>query len=322
MEEKNLNSYKSANNFQEIVNWFLKEHGEFVFNGGLVSWAGKLGIALNKYDEIDEGELFQLFVLAALWNNPPTFHAEKGVEVFQAIKQQYTLDRFRRAETEVELKGELRKIATEKIGNSDIFGLLMYVANGKSEKGEIWLEIKRILDRPHIGEQEEDVDRLLQLHRVFNPRQYAGEAYLTVKVFLIFRELRIQFKELGRYQYHPAVCCIPDSHVRCALQEMELIVQNHTDIESLIRASKIVAENFCNQTYELYDLPLFFAHKENYLRKITEQKAGFANSQREHAGKCPSCGAPLVWRKAQKTGESYRGCTNFDGGCRWQDRSY
>ena len=42
----------------------------------------------------------------------------------------------------------------------------------------------------------------------------------------------------------------------------------------------------------------------------------------EIAGKCPDCGHPLVWRKATKTGEIYRGCTNFDGGCRYQERSY
>jgi hypothetical protein len=40
------------------------------------------------------------------------------------------------------------------------------------------------------------------------------------------------------------------------------------------------------------------------------------------AGTCPNCRAPLVWRKARRTGELYRGCTNFQRGCRWQDRSY
>jgi len=40
------------------------------------------------------------------------------------------------------------------------------------------------------------------------------------------------------------------------------------------------------------------------------------------AGKCPDCGHPLVCRKATKTGELYRGCTNFEGDCRYNDRSY
>ncbi|OGD44159.1 hypothetical protein A3K79_00720 [Candidatus Bathyarchaeota archaeon RBG_13_46_16b] len=49
------------------------------------------------------------------------------------------------------------------------------------------------------------------------------------------------------------------------------------------------------------------------------------NLQPKHhaqAGICPQCGHPLVWRRARRTGELYRGCTNFDGGCRYQERSY
>ena len=46
------------------------------------------------------------------------------------------------------------------------------------------------------------------------------------------------------------------------------------------------------------------------------------SSSNENAGKCPDCGHPLVWRKATKTGELYRGGTNFDGGCRYNKRSY
>jgi hypothetical protein len=39
------------------------------------------------------------------------------------------------------------------------------------------------------------------------------------------------------------------------------------------------------------------------------------------AGTCPSCKSSLVWRIARRTGELYRGCTNFRRGCRWHDRS-
>lgn len=37
---------------------------------------------------------------------------------------------------------------------------------------------------------------------------------------------------------------------------------------------------------------------------------------------CPLCNSPLVERTARKTGEHYLGCTNFDGGCRYHERSY
>lgn len=55
------------------------------------------------------------------------------------------------------------------------------------------------------------------------------------------------------------------------------------------------------------------------------KKHSFKSKSRERgedAGKCPACGSRLVWRRAQKNNELYRGCTNFDGGCRWNDRSY
>ena len=41
-----------------------------------------------------------------------------------------------------------------------------------------------------------------------------------------------------------------------------------------------------------------------------------------YAGVCPQCGSPLVWQKAELTGELYRGCINFDGDCRYKERSY
>jgi WD40 repeat protein len=40
------------------------------------------------------------------------------------------------------------------------------------------------------------------------------------------------------------------------------------------------------------------------------------------AGICPICGSDMVWRRAKKTGELYRGCTNYNSGCRYQERSY
>ena len=41
-----------------------------------------------------------------------------------------------------------------------------------------------------------------------------------------------------------------------------------------------------------------------------------------YAGRCPLCGHPMKWRRANRTGELYRGCDNFDNGCRYQERSY
>jgi len=55
-----------------------------------------------------------------------------------------------------------------------------------------------------------------------------------------------------------------------------------------------------------------------------EKSHGTENTpvQGARAGVCPNCGSDLVWRVAMLTGELYRGCTNYDGGCRYNDRSY
>ena len=41
----------------------------------------------------------------------------------------------------------------------------------------------------------------------------------------------------------------------------------------------------------------------------------------DDAGECPLCHNLMVWRQSKK-GELYKGCTNFDGGCRYNTRSH
>jgi predicted RNA-binding Zn-ribbon protein involved in translation (DUF1610 family) len=48
------------------------------------------------------------------------------------------------------------------------------------------------------------------------------------------------------------------------------------------------------------------------------------NGQQESsvsAGNCPRCGSAMVWRKARRNGERYRGCTNYPD-CTYNERSY
>lgn len=233
------------NRVDQVIPWFISEHKDWLEDSKLVSWAEKLGIHLNHQGAIDEEELFHLFVLAVLWNNDPTYPAEKGEQVFREIKREYTLRNFREAEQNDLLAKELNSIAHNFIGNPDVFSLLMFIANGRANDGNIWTKIRGILNFPGIGYKADDVNRLKELFGVFNPRKYRGNAYLTVKTFLIFREIRIQFRNIGKYQYHPAICCIPDSNVRNALRKLDLLEKPGTDINSLISSSKIVAEYFC-----------------------------------------------------------------------------
>jgi DNA-3-methyladenine glycosylase I len=71
----------------------------------------------------------------------------------------------------------------------------------------------------------------------------------------------------------------------------------------------------------------YYQEKRLLPTRIDKQKANriimMGDSKRgTDAGMCPKCGSKLVWRKARKTGELYKGCTNFHEGCRWQERSY
>lgn len=319
----------------QIIDWFVREHKEWIDENKLVSWAEKLGISLNRNNTLDESSLFHLFVLGVLWNSRPTYRAEKGEEVFSKIKDTYTVTKFREAYSNAETRQVLIRKARNEIENEAVFNILNFIVNGKVDNTPVWTEINDVLTLWNIGDKNCDVNRLRRLYCIFNPpsgaRHYEGEAYLTKKVFLVFREIRIQFRRLGQFQYDPVICCVPDSHIEQAVTSALGIVdesqRNRVErIEWLLEISKGVAEYFCTPYYELYDLPLFFAHKERRLPKI-------ADTQSEHtpstppkrgapAGQCPKCGSGLVVRRAKRTGESYRGCTNFQGGCRWNNRSY
>ncbi|MBN1181514.1 MAG: tetratricopeptide repeat protein, partial [Bacteroidales bacterium] len=59
----------------------------------------------------------------------------------------------------------------------------------------------------------------------------------------------------------------------------------------------------------------------DFNQKIPEKSTNSPEGSK-YTGICPVCGSPLVWRRAKKTGELYRGCTNYNGGCRYNDRSH
>jgi len=242
----------------------------------LLSWAEKLEINLKRKGKLDDDQLFHLFVLAALWDNKPTYKVEKGEQVFKEIKNDFTLQNFRNAAQNTMTKERLKSIAYDTIQNPKVFNLLMFIANGKLNGESVWVKIRKILESPVIGNKEDDVTRCKQLHQIINQRK--GEmANLSKKLFLIFRELRIQFRRTGKYQYHPAICCVPDS---------------------LIKASEIVAEHFCTKGYELYDLPLFLWHREKE-QNSQKEKGQTRPIRGGTSGTCPRCGSLSFWRKAR-----------------------
>lgn len=75
--------------------------------------------------------------------------------------------------------------------------------------------------------------------------------------------------------------------------------------------------------------PIILIREKNIMMQSIIAPMPFENDERnnrpqrgDYDGFCPLCNSPLVWRKAEMTGELYRGCTNYDGGCRYQERSY
>ena len=282
---------------KKIVEWFVERHKEWTDDNKLLSWAEKLEINLKRKGKLDDDQLFHLFVLAALWDNKPTYKVEKGEQVFKEIKNDFTLQNFRNAAQNTMTKERLRSIAYDTIQNPKVFNLLMFIANGKLNGESVWVKIRKILESPVIGNKEDGVTRCKQLHQIINQRK--GEmANLSKKLFLIFRELRIQFRRTGKYQYHPAICCVPDSHVQQALLELGLLNKVGRDINHLIKASEIVAEHFCTKGYELYDLPLFLWHREK--EQNSQKETGPTRPIRSGtSGTCPRCGSLSFWRKAR-----------------------
>jgi hypothetical protein len=273
-----------ARSCSEIAEWFVQRHNDWIRDNKLVSWAKKLGIVLNEDGRLENNRLFHLFVLAILWNSKPTYKAEEGEKVFLRIRDKYTLKNFDEADQNELLAGELERTALDIIGNQSTYNVLRFVSHGCFGDESVWSRIMQILEDPGIGDKASDVNRLTRLFRVFNPldgpRSYDGAAYLTVKTFLVFRELRIQFHNLGKYQYHPAICCIPDTNVREALSALRLLNDTSGDFDNMIHAREIVAEYFCNENYELYDLPLFFWNREGKPDMDTESsKSGEIDAQ-------------------------------------------
>ncbi len=258
--------------------------------------------------------------------------SREGEAVFRKIKGSYTLKRFKESHSNTETREILIQKAKKEIKNEAVFNILDFAVNGIVNNTQVWTKINDILTSKNSGDGTSDVNRLKHLYYIFNPinegRYYEGQAYLTKKVFLIFREIRVQFKKSGKFQYDPSICCVPDKHVEKTVTAIFPINSRpeKNGIEWLLKISERVAEYFCTSSYELYDLPLFFVHKENILHDILDGVSEHAFSVQckngADAGICPNCSSKLVWREAQNTGESYRGCENFQGGCRWNDRSY
>lgn len=73
---------------------------------------------------------------------------------------------------------------------------------------------------------------------------------MRIKIPLILRELRCQ----SVFSNIPGeLCCVPDERVKVTSKELGITIPNVTSINSLLKASKVIYDNFG----DLYDIPLF-----------------------------------------------------------------
>ena len=162
-----------------------------------------MGIRLNCSDTLDEGSLFHLLVLGVLWNSCPTYRVERGEAVFRKIKGSYTLKRFKESHSNTETREILIQKAKKEIKNEAVFNILDFAVNGIVNNTQVWTKINDILTSKNSGDGTSDVNRLKHLYYIFNPinegRYYEGQAYLTKKVFLIFREIRVQLRNPANF---------------------------------------------------------------------------------------------------------------------------
>ncbi len=130
-------------------------------------------------------------------------------------------------------------------------------------------------------------------------------------------------------------CCTLQNYDEI-LNRMQLLAGTLEDIQAGDKLTRLVKQNYDALTI-LGDSEASAERAQRLCSNVIDvwineficmedpKKHSFKSKPRERgedAGKCPVCGSRLVWRRAQKNNELYRGCTNFDGGCRWNDRSY
>ena len=130
-------------------------------------------------------------------------------------------------------------------------------------------------------------------------------------------------------------CCTLQNYDEI-LNQMQLLAGTLEDIQAGDKLTRLVKQNYDALTI-LGDSEASAERAQRLCKNVIDvwineficmedpKKHSIKSKPRERgedAGKCPVCGSRLVWRRAQKNNELYRGCTNFDGGCGWNDRSY
>lgn len=147
-----------------------------------------------------------------------------------------------------------------------------------------------------------DRDTALKLLRSFKLVQEIDQCCTSQKYNEILDRMQLLAGTLESIQAGDKVTHL----VRQGCVALEILGDSEASVEKARRLCSNIVDTWVNE---------FIGIEDHASKSMSHERGG-------DAGKCPLCGSRLVWRRAQKNNELYRGCTNFDGGCRWNDRSY
>lgn len=240
IKNKNRLSYLNLNEDNDYRGW------TYDFNIKLPD--GK-SMSLNLFYE---NELFLLFVLASSWSKTGPWENAAFFTTYLKLSNKDKIELWLDSNfvnEEIKMSEYNSRITVEtcigitprkKISfRKDYYSSISVIAQN-------WDEIKSKLE---ISNRENNyrifIDYISKLEGLG-----AGKNKMRIKIPLILRELRCQ-KIYGNIPGE--LCCVPDERVKVSSKEIGIIIPHINSLDSLLKASKIIYDNFGN----LYDIPLF-----------------------------------------------------------------
>ena len=247
---------------QKLINAVIRNKDKITYvnldgNNEYRGWTYDFNIILSdgknmSLDLSKEGDLFLLFVLASSWSKTGQWENAALFTTYLKISQRDRMELWLDNDfiNEEISKREQNSISTVKLCKGliarkkvsfrkDYYPSIKVIA-------ENWNEIKGKLDN-----SDRECNYMIFIDYISKLEGLgAGKNKMKIKIPLILRELRCQ----KIYDNIPGeLCCVPDERVKASSKEMGIKIPHINSIESLLKASKIIYEDFG----DLYDIPLF-----------------------------------------------------------------
>ena len=220
-------------------------------------WTSNFNIKLPnnekmKLDLNEEYDLFLLFVLASSWSKTGPWENAAFFTTYLKLNNKDKIDLWLNNDfinKEIEKREENSKLIVEQCSGliprkkvsfrKDYYSSVSIIANN-------WKSIKNsLLKSNENNDFNIFIDYISKLEGLGS-----GKNKMRIKIPLILRELRCQ----SVFSSIPGeLCCVPDERVKVTSKELGITIPNVTSINSLLKASKVIYDNFG----DLYDIPLF-----------------------------------------------------------------